>query len=135
MANGALPLDAINGLGRLEQGTALEKLYEAICLTSDAVLLSRSTNPSNKVHKGKVSFEVEIIHDREWETNQVVTRVSITTKTPKHEPRGATFFVYEGSLFRENPLSEPLPNFRAVPDSAPSARTIDPPGAAAAQEG
>lgn len=109
------PLDAINGLSKLEQGTLVQKLWEAICEVSDATIVSQSTNPNVKIHKGKVIFELEILHDIEWDPNMVVHRGTLKKTLPKHEPRGATFFVYEGSLFRENPLEEPLPGFREVP--------------------
>lgn len=130
----ATALDALNALQRLEQGTAMTKIYEAICEVSEAVLLSRFHNPSQKIHKGKVTFDLEIIHDREWDERQVVTRGAITKKTPKHEPRGAVFYSYEGSLFRENPVAEELPPFRAVDLPSDAARNIDPPDAATSRE-
>lgn len=123
----ATALDALNALQRLEQGEALDKLYDAICEVSEAVLISRSRNPGTKVHKGKVTLTLEIIHERGWDELQTVILGQIKKDTPKSEPQGATFYTFNGSLWRDNPRADPLPSFREVPQPETAERTIDPP--------
>lgn len=118
----ATALDALNALQRLEQGEALDKLYDAICEVSEAVLLSRGHNPGTKVHKGKVTLTLEIIHERGWDELQTVILGQIKKDTPKSEPQGATFYTFNGSLWRDNPRADPLPAFREVERQEPIAR-------------
>lgn len=122
-------LDAINALQRLEQGQLIDKLYEAVCEVSEEVLRASKKNRT-KITKGKVTLTLDIEHDSTWDELQTVILGQITRGVPKTEPQGATFFTYNGSLWRDNPRTDPLPAFREVPNNRPAGRDVDPPAAA-----
>lgn len=127
-------LDAINALQRLEQGELIDKLYEAINEVSDEVTRAAQKSGAGKVTKGKVTLTLDIEHDRTWDDLQIVVLGQITKGVPKTQPQGATFYAFQGSLWRDNPRSDPLPSFREVLREEPEGRDIDPPAVASSRE-
>lgn len=127
-------LDAINALQRLEQGELIDKIYEAINEVSDEVTRAAKKSGAAKVTKGKVTLTLSIEHDRTWDDLQVVILGEITKGVPKTQPQGATFYAFQGSLWRDNPRADPLPSFREVPRQEPGGRDVEPAAMASSRE-
>lgn len=127
-------LDALNALQRLEHGELIEKLYEAINEVSDEVTRAAQKTGAGKITKGKVTLTLDIEHDRGWDDLQIVVLGQITKGVPKTQPQGATFFAFQGSLWRDNPRADPLPAFREVVRQEPTDRDIEPASVAASRE-
>lgn len=122
-------LDALNALQRLEGGSLITKLYDALTETADEVLRA-SVKSGQKVTKGQVVLTLDIEHGREWERLLIVVNGQIKKTLPKSQPTGASFYAFESSFHGRNPLEPQLPSFREVPLPENTDRNIDPAAAA-----
>lgn len=121
-------LDALNALQRLEGGSLITKLYDALTETADEVLRAGAKS-GQKLTKGQVVLTLDIEHGREWEPLLIVINGQLKKTLPKSQPQGASFYAFESSFHRSNPLEPQLPSFREVPLPDSTDRNIDPPAA------
>lgn len=121
----AIPLDPIQALSRLEQSKLLQKLYDALKDTAEAVEESERVNPTRKVHKGKVTLEIGVARENGMSMGALVIASTIKVSKPTHEPLGATLFFRDGELFRVDPYSDEFEGFREIEAPAPAFRDPD----------
>lgn len=119
MTNQAEPFPALpprEALGRLENGSFLEKLYEAFTEVSNECQALRK--------EGSVTVKIKI-HPQPVGGRMVTPTVKITRSMPERDPEGAVLFYKDGQWFLNDPDQPSFGPMRVVEQPLVPPREVD----------